>query len=245
MSIGAYFEEAMKTIDTVFKEFLDEYRQCLDPETYSDYEDVIDLFTKFLNSRAYLFLSVRDEANFKALHREEDKEYCEIFGPEYIGDSEVEAFLSYNLVRNVLLDIDSLKAAVKVIHDLIEWMHANGYMADEIYRETEKDVRELTPDVPAAKELALLLLNYVDSHPAKKYTRRLSGYFEIEKIEPGKLWLYEYYTLGQTVGPVIVSREISSKAKVGWTVYLAVGKTGETWQPLLAGLAYPRFSGEL
>ena len=74
---------------------------------------------------------------------------------------------------------------------------------------------------------------------------RLSGYFEIEKIEPGKLWLFEYYTLGQTIGPVIVSREISSKAKVGWTVYLAVGKTGETWQPLLAGLAYPRFSGEL
>lgn len=73
---------------------------------------------------------------------------------------------------------------------------------------------------------------------------RLSGYFKIEKIEPGKLWLFEYYTLGQTVGPVIVSQEISSKEKVGWTVYLSVGKTGATWQPLLAGLAYPRFSSE-
>ncbi|WP_440955118.1 hypothetical protein ACSAZK_16545 [Methanosarcina sp. Mfa9] len=50
--------------------------------------------------------------------------------------------------------------------------------------------------------------------------------------------------MGQTINPVIVSREISSKAKVGWTVYLAVGKTGKTWKPLLVGNVYPGFGDE-
>jgi hypothetical protein len=51
--------------------------------------------------------------------------------------------------------------------------------------------------------------------------------------------------LGQTVGPVIVSEEISSKAKAGWTVYLAIGKNGNIWNLLTGGPVYPRFSGEL
>ena len=239
----------MKTIETVFKEFLGEQCQRLHPETYSDYEEVIDLFVQFLNRSAYLFLSKKDAERFNALHnkecKKECKEYCEIFSPEHIEDSEVEGFLSFYMIQNVFLGMDFLKASVQVIHDLVKWLHANGYMADEMYEETEKDVRELKDDVPAAKELAFLLFEYIESHPVKKYTKRLSSYFEVEKIEPGKLWLYEYYTLGQTVGPVIVSPEISSKAKVGWTVYLAVGKTGNIWQPLVPGIVYPRFAGEL
>lgn len=64
----------------------------------------------------------------------------------------------------------------------------------------------------------------IESHPVKKYTEELSGYFRIDKIEPGKLWISEDLILGQAVGPVIVSGEISIKAKVGWTTYLTVGK---------------------
>ncbi|AAM06939.1 hypothetical protein [Methanosarcina acetivorans] len=117
-------------------------------------------------------------------------------------------------------------------------------MNDEIYEVTQKDVQELKADVPAAKELALLLFEYIESQPLKTYTKRLSGYFKIEKIEPGKLWLYEYYTLGQTICPVIVSEKISSKARVGWTVYLAIGINGNIWNPLTGGPVHPRFSGE-
>lgn len=235
----------MKTIESVFKEFLDEQRQCLDPDTYSDYADVIDFFVRFLNRSAHLYLSQRDADRFKALRNEENKKYCEVFSLLYIEDPEVEGFLSYYMIWNVHLGMDFLQTSVQVIHDLVKWMHRNGYMNDEIYEETEKDVQELKVDVPAAKELALLLFEYIESQPLQRYTKRLSGYFEIEKIETGRLWLYEYYTLGQTIGPVIVSEEISSKAKADWTVYLAVGKTGKTWKPLMVGAAYPRFSGEL
>jgi hypothetical protein len=235
----------MKTIESVFKEFLDEQRQCLDPDTYSDYAGVIDLFVQFLNRSAHLYLSQKDADHFKALRNEENKKYCEIFSPGYIEDPEVEGFLSYYMILNVYLGMDFLKTSVQVIYDLVKWMHRNGYMNDEIYEETEKDVQELKVDVPAAKELALLLFEYIKSQPLQRYTKRLSGYFEIEKIEPGRLWLYEYYTLGQTIGPVIVSEKISSKAKAGWTVYLAVGKSGNIWNPITGGPVYPRFSGEL
>jgi len=235
----------MKTINALFKEFLDEQRQCLDPDTHIDYADVIDLFVEFLNRSAHLYLSQRDADRFKALRNEENKKYCEVFSPGYIENSEVEGFLSYYMIWNVYLDVDFLKTSIQVIHDLVKWMHRNGYMNDEVYEETEKDIQELKVDVPAAKELALLLFEYIESQPLYRHTKSLSSYFEIEKIKPGRLWLYEYYTLGQTIGPVIVSEEISSKAKVGWTVYLTVGKSGNIWNPISGGVVYPRFSGEL
>ena len=220
----------MKTIETVFKEFLDEQRQRLKPRTYRDYEDVVNLFVQYLNSNAYLRLGKEDAERFDVLYNKEGKEYCEIFGPEYIGDSEVEEFLSYYMIRKVSAGVDFMKASVRVTNKLVKWLHANGYMDDEDYEETEENVRELKSDVPEAKELAFLLTEYIESHPVKKYTEELSGYFRIDKIEPGKLWISEDLLLGQAVGPVIVSEEISSKAKVGWTVYLSVGKTGKTWK---------------
>ena len=85
----------MKTIDAVFKEFLDEQRQRLKQRTYGDYEDVVNLFVQYLNSYAYLRLGIEDSERFDALYKEGVKEYCDIFGHEYIGDSEVEEFLSF------------------------------------------------------------------------------------------------------------------------------------------------------
>ena len=85
----------MKTIDAVFKEFLDEQRQRLKQRTYGDYEDVVNLFVQYLNSYAYLRLGIEDSERFDALYKEGVKEYCDIFGHKYIGDSEVEEFLSF------------------------------------------------------------------------------------------------------------------------------------------------------
>ena len=143
----------------------------------------------------------------------------------------------------MLTDVDFLKASVKVISELVNWLHTNGYMDDGDYNETVKILSELKSDVLKAKELAILFLEYIESHPVNKYTEELSGEFLIDEIEPGKLMLSEDLILGQIVGPVIVSQEISSKAKVGWTVYLTVGKTGHTWKPLGVGSVYPSLRG--
>ena len=238
----------MKNIEAVFNEFLIEQRQLLDiekQEDYRDYEEVIDLFVQFLNNYAYLNLGIEDAEFFDNLYNNDDKKYCDIFGSEYIGDSEVEEFLSNYMLREVLTDVDFLKASVKVISELINWLHANGYMDDGDYNETVKILSELKSDVLKAKELAILFLEYIESHSVNKYTEELSGEFLIDEIEPGKLMLSEDLILGQIVGPVIVSQEISSKAKVGWTVYLTVGKTGHTWKPLGVGSVYPSLTSEI
>ncbi len=88
-------DDLVKTIETVLKEFLVEQRQLLETENqeeYRDYEEVINLFAQFLNSYAYLNLGIEDAELFDDLYNNADKEYCDIFGPEYIGDSEVEEF---------------------------------------------------------------------------------------------------------------------------------------------------------
>ena len=236
------------TIEAVFNEFLIEQRQLLDiekQEDYRDYEEVIDLFVQFLNNYAYLNLGIEDAEFFDNLYNNADKEYCDIFGSEYIEDYEVEEFLSNYMLREVLTDVDFLKASVKVISELVNWLHTNGYMDDGDYNETVKILSELKSDVLKAKELAILFLEYIESHPVNKYTEELSGEFLIDEIEPGKLMLSEDLILGQIVGPVIVSQEISSKAKVGWTVYLTVGKTGHTWKPLSVGSVYTSLTSEI
>ncbi len=94
------------------------------------------------------------------------------------------------MLREVLTYVDFLKASVKVISELVNWLHANGYMDDEDYDEAVKILSELKSDVPGARELAILILEYIKSHPVNKYTEELSGEFLIDEIEPGKISLH-------------------------------------------------------
>ena len=228
-------------IDTVFKEFLIEKQQILNTEqqeNYKDYEEVIDLFTQFLNSYAYLALDTEEAELFDKLYIIDEREYCDIFGPEFIGTYEVEAFLGEYMLRKVLTDADFLKTSVKVISELVDWLHSKSIISDEEYIEEVNILNELKYDVPNARELAILLIEYIKSHPVTKYTEELSGDFLIDKIEPGMFCLSEEFVLGQAVGPVIVSQEITTKAKVGWTICATVGKTGKAWKPLGVGYVY-------
>jgi len=229
----------MKTIEAVFKEFLEEQRQRLKPRTYGDYEDSVNIFVQYLNSYAHLNLGPEDVERFKDLYKKEGKEYCEIFGPEYIGARDLEDFLSDYMIRKVLAGKDFLKTAGRVMGKLAKWLHEKGYMETEEYEKAEEDISELKSQAPKARELSNLLVDYVESHPVKKYSEELEGYFQIDEIKPGKLWLSENFTLGQAVGPVIIPREITKKAEVGWTIYLKVGKTGKNWKPLLVRNVYP------
>ena len=81
----------------------------------------------------------------------------------------------------------------------------------------------------------------MQGHPVKtRYTSEIDSSFNIVKIEPGKLWLEDYLESGETIGPVLVSEEISSMCKVGWTVSLWVVKTGRGWRILETGYVRPR-----
>jgi hypothetical protein len=172
-------------IETAFKEFLIEKQQILNTEQQKDYEEVIDLFTQFLNSYAYLGLDTEDAKLFDNLYNTADKEFCDIFDPDYIGTYDVEEFLGDYMLREVLTDVDFLKTSVKIISELIDWLHLKNIMDDEDYNESVNILYELKYDVPTARELAILLIEYIKSHPVNKYTEELSGDFLIDEIEPG------------------------------------------------------------
>ena len=231
-------------IEAAFKEFLIEKQQILNTEQQKDYTEVIDLFIQFINSFAYLGLDTEEAELFDKLYKADEKEYCDIFGPEFIGTYEVEAFLGEYMLREVLTDVDFLKTSVKVISELVDWLHSKSIMSDEEYIEEVNILNELKYDVPNARELAILLIEYIKSHPVTKYTEELSGDFLIDRIEPGMFCLSEEYVLGQAIGPVIVSQEITTKAKVGWTICATVVKTGKAWKPLGVGYVYLNLTSE-
>lgn len=228
----------MKTIESTFKEYLKEEKERLAPKTYGGYEEAIYIFKQYLNGYAYQYLDKEDTERFNELH-DKGKRYCEVFGPEYIGASVMENFLGTFMIRKVIASKETLKTVGRVMHKLVKWLHEKGYMDDETFKETEKDVRKLKSEAPAAEEFSDLLSLHALKYPPENYSETLDDFFRIVKIESGKLWLEDIYDSEEHIGPVLLPSEITSKARTGWTISLLLGKTGETWGVLEAGSAYP------
>jgi len=226
----------MKTIKQVMEEFLEAQQARLKPRTYSGYEYAIELFEDYLNGYAYQYL---DEDDSK-LYDGGDKEFCEIFGPDKIGPSEIGEFLDYFMIRKVAGSKDFMKTVGTVMRKFVKWMKEKGYMDEEEYGISAEVVDELKGELPEVTELSDLIYNYIEDNPPGDVTETRDGYFKVTKIEPGKLWLGDYIGSGEAMGPVIVSDEISSSCKVGWTICLEMGRTGKGWEMMGSGNVYPR-----
>ena len=140
----------MKTIETVLKEFLDEQRQLLNQEKsedYEDYEEVVNLFVQFLNSYAYLNLGEEDAELFDELFNNEDKEYCEIFGTEYIRAIGMWSFFGDFITRKGPCSKTFMKTVGRVMPELINWLHEKGHMGDEEYNKINAIIKEFKDDI--------------------------------------------------------------------------------------------------
>ena len=228
----------MKTIEDVFQEFLAEQQERLSPKTYSGYEKAIFYFEKYLNSQAPAYLNEEDEVRLAELYEKEDKEYCEVFGPVYIGSLEIRGFLGHFMIRDVVASKVFLKTVGTVMTKLVKWMHENGYMGYGEYKVTSDLVKRLKVDMPEAEEISDLMCLYAVNHPVSSCTEVLDDFFFITGVEPGKLW-FKSRQNGEKVGPVIVPEYISSRCKSGWTICLLLGKTGKVWRILESGNMYP------
>lgn len=92
----------MKAINQVFEEFLKEQQARFKPRTYGGYEDAIYFFEQFLNGYAHQYLKEKDSKLFDKLYNEENKEFCEIFGPDKIYSSGMGEFLDYFMIKKVM-----------------------------------------------------------------------------------------------------------------------------------------------
>jgi len=230
----------MKTINHVFDEFLKEQQARLKPRTYEGYGDAMHLFKECLNGYAHQYLNEKDSKLFDKLYNGENKEYCEIFGPDKIGSSEMGEFLDYFMIKKVMGSKELMKTVGRVMRKFVKWMHEKGYMPEEEFEDTAELVDELKDELPKVEEISGLIYDYIQNNPIDDFTENVHGYFRVTKIESRKLWLEDHMRDKRTVGPVSVSTEISSMCKVGWVINLDLGKTGKSWKMLESGNVYPR-----
>ncbi|AKB45721.1 hypothetical protein [Methanosarcina vacuolata] len=230
-----------RSIHEILREFLAEQEARLSSKTYSGYEEAISFFRTYLNNFGHQHLNRAETERYEKLEASEDKQFWDIFGPEHLRSSEISDFLADFMVRKVAGSRTLMETTGRVMYKLVKWLHEKGYMPDKEYEEAAENVKELKTALPLVGEVTDLICDYVERHPVEtRYTSDLDAYFDIVKIEPGKLWLEDYLESGKRVGPVVVSEEISSKCKVGWTVSLWVAKTGKVWRILESGNVLPR-----
>lgn len=227
-----------KTIGEILEEFLAEQQARLSPKIYSGYEKTIFYFEKYLNSQAPAYLNEEGEDFLAKLCENDGKEYCEVFGPEHIGSSEMQGFLGHFMIRSVVASKAFLKTVGTVMAKLVKWMHEKGYMDYGEYKVTADIVKRLKVDMPVAEEVSDLMCLYVVNNPVASCTEVLDDFFFITGVEPGKLWFKSRQT-GEKVRPVIVPEYISSMCKPGWTICLLLGKNGKVWRILESGNMYP------
>ena len=227
----------MTTIKQVLNEFLKEQQARLKPSTYRGYDDAIYYFEACLNGYAHQYLDEKDSKLFDKLY-DQGKEFCEIFGPGTIGSNEIGEFLDYFIIKKVMGSKELMKTVGRVMRKFVRWMNEKGYMSNEEYRITAERVDSLKDELPKVEELASMIYHYIENNLVEDFTRTVDGYFTVTKITPGKLWL-EDMGGGQSIGSIFVSSEISSLCKVGWVIYLELGKTTKGWQMLESGNVYP------
>lgn len=221
------------------EEFLEAQQARLKPRTYSGYEDAVELFEDYLNGYAYQYLDEDDNKLFDKLYDREGKEFCEIFGPDKIGPSEIGEFLDDFMIRKVAGSKGFMKTVGTVMRKFVKWMTDAGYMDEEEYGISDEVVDRLKDELPAVTELSDLIYNYIGGNPPGDITETRDGYFTVTKTKPGKLWLGDYLGSEEAIGPVTVSDEISSSCKVGWTICLELGRTSNGWVMLGSGNVYP------
>lgn len=228
-----------KTIEAVLEEFLEEQRSRLKPKTMGRYEYVIELFQDCMDGYAYQSLDTAESALFDRLHGAqgaEQREFCQVFGPEKIAEN-VGEFLNYFMIRKVMCGKDLLRAAGTVTKKLGKWLLQKGYVNAEQAEDVVDSGANAARDLPAAEELAEMLMDYAD-RTAPDYTEKvLEDHFSIEAVEPGKLHLRSLSGAELIVIPV--DRDISDACPVGWTIAGEVGKTSSGWRIMEAWNVYP------
>ncbi len=228
-----------KTLKEVFEEFLDEQKQNLKPQSYSGYERTVNYFMHYLNSYASEHLGEEDLELYDELSEGEGLEYCEIFDLKHIGYGEIEEFLGVYVILNKRDSKNFLKVVGRVMYRLVKWLHEKRYINDAAFEKRDKRVKELKAALPAEVEASGLISEYAAKSPHGKYTEELNSRFTIKKIEPRALWLEDFKNTGKIIGPVLVSEEISSLCRVGGTVVLWIGKTGDVWKVIDSKAVYP------
>lgn len=218
--IGAPQEDAVEpSIDEILSDFLAVQEQRLAERTFANYRSVVDLLRHCLNGYGHQYLGDDERRRYEAAVDAGDEDaFVHLFGPGKIVEGLGE-FLDYFMVRKVMAGEELLRAAGTVTKKLAKWMAANGYLDAAAAGEAVERGTSAARDLPRAERLSRLLFDQAQrgaKDDADVDDDIVEDYFTIERVEPGALWLTG------DVGPLKVTKEASSLAQPGWSVYLVL-----------------------
>ena len=210
-----------KTISQVFEEFLADQKGRISANTFSKYQNIIQLYESYL------------ERYWPGHEGEYDKltkaggTYCTTFGPEEATDGYSE-FLGYFMPRKVICGKETMQAAGTVTKKLAKWLSEKGYIKDT--EDAQERAGDAAKDLPNAQTVLDILNAYCDDHGPAKKGGEIEDHFWIDRIEPGKLWLNPLTAGKSVIGPIPVPKQVTALCKPGWDIGGVVAKVGKGWR---------------
>jgi hypothetical protein len=230
---------ASPTISEVLAAYLADEKARLAAKTYGLYADVIELLQHSLNGYAANSLDEREyelwEEFFNA-EGNEHREFCEIFGPGHILPN-VGEFLNYFMVSKVMAGQDLLRASGTVTKKLAKWLADGGYATAEQAEDTVERGTDAARDLPMAEKLTALLYELTSNKYIPDDTD-IEDRFEIQRVEPGRIWL-KGFDDGRLLGPISLPSRATKLCRIGYTISGAVRETGKKWVLVEAWKVYP------
>jgi len=130
----------MTTINEAFQAFLNEQEAILKSDAFLDLEDVILLYEEFLEFSAEDSLSEEDMELYDTRHEHDNRNYCDIFGPEHLTPSGIKDFLD-----DYVVEVGGGKkftgTAAKVLGKFFEWAQEKGYIDEKAFEVNSEVLR--------------------------------------------------------------------------------------------------------
>lgn len=219
----------------IIEEFLVAQDKRLQPRTFRQYDYVMDSFSIYLNGYGLNHVNEEKENLVK-----KGSSFTECTPIETLNYYHYSEFFEYFLVRKMLASESEMKQAVTVLRKFANWLFAKSYISSEKRDDLLSYFKDgQSQSLANSQKVSDLLYELSLNPPAHDYEQILSDYFMIEKIKPGKLWMVDFYTDGDVIGPIIVTKEISTLVEKQWEISLTIGKHKNNWYVIESGNVYP------
>ena len=204
---------------------------------------IIDLFGRYLDGYAHADLREFDRARFDKEY-DEGRQFCDIFGPDHIEASHINAFLNTFIPGKVMGTKSLLKACGPLMERLVAWLQEKGHWDQgkmDWFRELVGE--KAGSDLSDARAFAEALGKYADKQNLPDIEDiadedYMSEQFTIKKVETDKLHLEPDWEEGDEI-VLSVPTSVSSKTREGWSVSLELVRIRGEWRILGVGNVYP------
>ena len=130
-----------------------------------------------------------------------------------------------------------LRTSGTVTKKLAAWLGAKGYAEPTETAAAIERGSVAARDLPKAEKLTALLYELTSGRYVPEGDD-VEDQFEIERVEPGRIWL-EVLDGGRQLVPISLPEEATQLCQAGWTISGAVRRIDENWMLVEVWNVYP------